>query len=554
MRPKEKPKKFKDELAELSAVDPDFYKYLQEEEADIFEGSDASEGEELEESAAIDDSETFDDEEEQQVEILRSGNDLKVEIQTDPTTGKKIYNSDVLTFLDTVLSDPQKHRKDLAKFARVAVDCFISCIARIQGNAGKSDASYIIPEDEDFDEIVRLCFKHLGRILLNLLNPIEPKGKKRKKFKKKMRRSVTTFKNWHKYRLLSKEYLSAVHTFLSEIQNRKSILLTIRAILDLADIYVHFPKLSKTTLKTLIKLWSRNANEKIRIQSFVAIHKFVRFDAELFSLVYKNCYVSYIANSKQITQETLPLISFMQKSFTQLSLTNEKLACQHAFLYIRQFAIQLRNATLAKHKDMMQKIYNWQFIQGLYLWSNVVSHGSKSGTTSPIEHRWFKEVGYPLVEIISILRKAFISRNYLPLRIHCLRMLLMIQSNCNVFIPTLAISVQLLNELVDIDTKKPQMGKGSTEVVGIEEMLRLSKIQLNDAGYRHRLAEELFKVCVEAADLLKGDPAFTVLVVPIDQDLKKVIKNCKNHDHTALFKSFRRRLLSHSDQKNGNSE
>lgn len=63
-------------------------------------------------------------------------------------------------------------------------------------------------------------------------------------------------------------------------------------------------------------------------------------------------------------------------------------------------------------------------------------------------------------------------------------------------------------------------GKGAMEVGALDEQLRLSKTQLGNAGYRDRLAEELFKLGVEAADLLKTNPAFPNLIVPIEISLK----------------------------------
>jgi nucleolar complex protein 2 len=57
----------------------------------------------------------------------------------------------------------------------------------------------------------------------------------------------------------------------------------------------------------------------------------------------------------------------MQKSFAELTYLNPKEAYQHAFAYIRQLAIHLRNAIIAKRKDMIKTVYNWQYVLGLYV-------------------------------------------------------------------------------------------------------------------------------------------------------------------------------------------
>lgn len=56
---------------------------------------------------------------------------------------------------------------------------------------------------------------------------------------------------------------------------------------------------------------------------------------------------------------------------------------------------------------MMQTVYNWQFVQGLYLWAKLLGNMSKmkEGDSSPHENTWYKEIGFPLIEIITILKK-----------------------------------------------------------------------------------------------------------------------------------------------------
>lgn len=54
-----------------------------------------------------------------------------------------------------------------------------------------------------------------------------------------------------------------------------------------------------------------------------------------------------------MNSETLPLIKFMQKSFTELTFLVPKYAYRLAFVYIRQFAVHLRNAIAAKKKVLI---------------------------------------------------------------------------------------------------------------------------------------------------------------------------------------------------------
>lgn len=61
-------------------------------------------------------------------------------------------------------------------------------------------------------------------------------------------------------------------------------------------------------------------------------------------------YVSYVANCKFVSQNSLPAINFLRKSLAEMFTLNETIAYNHAFLYIRQLAIYLRGAVTLKKK------------------------------------------------------------------------------------------------------------------------------------------------------------------------------------------------------------
>lgn len=127
-------------------------------------------------------------------------------------------------------------------------------------------------------------------------------------------------------------------------------------------------------------------------------------------------YVKYVQNTKFVSPNTLPGINFMKTSLVQIYSLDHDVSYNHAFLYIRQLAINLRNAITLKKKvifkraivlfitlgskilifssffqENFQAIYNWQYINSLRFWTELI-------TTSK-DKSILRSLLYPLVQV-----------------------------------------------------------------------------------------------------------------------------------------------------------
>ncbi|GMT08598.1 hypothetical protein PENTCL1PPCAC_30772 [Pristionchus entomophagus] len=215
----------------------------------------------------------------------------------------------------------------------------------------------------------------------------------------------------------------------------------------------------------------------------------------------------------------------MHRSFAQLTLLNPNIAYQYAFVYIRQTAIHIRNAVISnKRKDLVQSVYNWQLMQCLYMWTRVICH-SHSSTE---ETEALRELAYPLVQIVLSTLKLFPSPRYLPLRAHCVELLLQLQATCDKFIPTLSLSVELMAEMTSILRSKPRQTKMAGHAPDLATMLKATTQQGGDPQWRKAMVEEIFRLLVQSSHVIAAHPAFPDVTLPLVHRLRSMIKGCKN--------------------------
>lgn len=71
--------------------------------------------------------------------------------------------------------------------------------------------------------------------------------------------------------------------------------------------------------------------------------------------LFQTMYIKYVQNTKFVSSNTLPEINFMRHSLVEIYLLDHNLSYSHAFLYIRQLAIHLRNAITLKKKVIIKR-------------------------------------------------------------------------------------------------------------------------------------------------------------------------------------------------------
>uniref|UniRef100_A0A0N5AEN2 Nucleolar complex protein 2 homolog n=1 Tax=Syphacia muris TaxID=451379 RepID=A0A0N5AEN2_9BILA len=545
----ENAKEHKAQLAALAEKDPEFYKFLQEQDADLLEFNESD----------IDDAEEESDDSNASAKDVQDADDYLTEdlkIAHDQE-GRKIINQKVVDYL--LESFSQKLQPGLPVVS-LAIKSFMACVARVGGSVDKCE--YVVNDGHVFEEIIRCCFQYLPKTLYLMLRPIDksdsPKHKKRTSRlsnTEKLNQAFSDdgvmvdpklqFRRWRQHRVIIKKYLNLLLLFLKELQTTDVVVAALKTVLQLVNLLVFYKELTKKFIKSVVRIWSRRS-EECQCVAFMIFCKIIRFNKKYYKSIFKSCYVAYVSNTRLITSETWPLITFMQKSFAEISILRPDITYHYAFIYIRQIAIHLRNAMIAKRKDLLQTVYNWQYIMCMYLWVRVIGKARRVKKRDD-DIEGIAQLSYPLIQIAITTLKLYPSLRYFPLRLHCLRILLMAQVNCKVYIQTLPLSIELLDDAAAMIKKKPTKGKGSVKATDFTCLLKMTKPQLEDAGFRQSALEALFKLQLEAAYLIRNQSFFPDMMVPLQNQISGFSKLCKNVNHARLFKSLSVTLKKHAD-------
>lgn len=203
----------------------------------------------------------------------------------------------------------------------------------------------------------------------------------------------------------------------------------------MSSFIVSYSNIAKKTLRRLVHVWG-SAEETVRVVAFLCIVRITtNQQSSHLDFVLRSMYVTYVRNCKFVSTATLAEINFMRRSLVEMFSLDADTAYRHAFLYIRQLAIQLRTAVTMHRKDDMKTVCSWQYVSSLQFWTAFLSASGHKNQLRPLI--------YPLVQVVVGAVKLVPTVRYFPLRFHCVRALIELSREANVFIPILPLLLEV---------------------------------------------------------------------------------------------------------------
>lgn len=319
-------------------------------------------------------------------------------------------------------------------------------------------------------------------------------------------------------------------------------------------------KLVHKIMRHCLGIWS-SAGHSTRIDAFLCLrHYAVAYDTKhgLLEEAMKGIYLTYVKHARFTTGLTIPVLEFMANCVVELYSIDPVLSYQHAFVYIRQLAIHLRNALSTqqaakdaksgaakskkpavkgkgkKSKDAgesagLKSVYNWQFINCLRVWTRVLSSPLASNpvvTSSGLnagQSSVLRPLIYPFVQVALGVLNLINSSRYHPLRLIVINFLIQLAGSSHVFISVIP---QLLSVFSSVElTRRPV--PNSKKSHDVRSVLKVSKHTASTQAYQEQLCEIAMESIFEYARVFSYSIAYPELILPVTRSLKKFAKQTK---------------------------
>ena len=322
-------------------------------------------------------------------------------------------------------------------------------------------------------------------------------------------------KRWPKIKVYVKNFLSSVLSLLGYLTAPDMIHVVLEHLIPAIPYMEPFKPLAKKILKFLLGSF-RVEDDAVRLTAFLNVRKMaLTLSSEFMDLCLKSTYLTFVRNAKFVSFKTFSTIVFMSNCVAELYSLDLNASYQHAFVYIRQLAVTLRDALNKTSRDVFRSVYNWQFINSLRVWTQVVSTVPGDQELGPLV--------FPLVQVMLGVIKLSPNTRFFPLRFHCCRFLAQLERSANVYVP---LSPLLLEVFHCAELKKTAQNSGGGSVDFLCS-LKLPAQALKTKKFQDDVVDEALEILAQHFATHSTSISFPELVAPAVFQLKIFVRTTR---------------------------
>ncbi|KAG9188413.1 Nucleolar complex protein 2 [Alternaria panax] len=488
----------KEQLAGLAQKDPEFYKYLKENDAELLDFAEDADLAEIDALSASEDEATPRKKQKAAVE----------EDDDDEDSGNELNLKTVQKWKASMES---KHS------LRAMKEVVLAFRAASHMNDSESSKTYKYSiTDPDVYHQVQVTTLHLVPKVLQHHLPVKESAGGRI-------RVPTDSKKFRTLTPLLKSHTVSIHHLLENLSDSKTLQMTLDSLSNMLPYILSFKKVVREVIRSVASVWSDSANnDGTRVSAFLVLRRLVVIaDPSIREAVLKQVYQGLVKSARNTTIHNIQGINLMKNTAAELWGIDPTVGYTTGFGFIRQLAIHLRTSITNKTKDSYKTVYNWQYIHSLDFWSRVISmhceslREAESGKPSPL-----RPLIYPVVQVTLGAMRLIPTSQYFPLRFQLIRSLLRIAQATSTYIPLAPALVEVLNSA---EMKKPP--KPSTlKALDFSISIRASKAFLRTRIYQDGIGEQVAELLAEFFVLWTKNIAFPELALPVIVMLKRWVK------------------------------
>lgn len=345
---------------------------------------------------------------------------------------------------------------------------------------------------------------------------------------------------WNDFNKILFTFFKATTHILSEAKESQLVVFVLKAMYEYIPYMTPFPRLAETMLKVLTTLWSAPIDSSEDYQ-VVRLHAFLRIRQLAMTQPFpfieeslKKIYLAYAQRAKFATASSvtsaLPTLTFMGNCVVELYSLDYHSSYQHAFIYIRQLALHLRTAMQKKTPEAMGAVYCWQYLHCLKLWVAVLTEACQLDEDleglSNSEDQLLRSLIFPLTQVVLGTARLIPSTRYLPLRLHCVRLLQQLAAAGEIFLPTTSILLDVF-DLHELSQPPKKVYKSNIQPMALTLRLRADNT-LRSMEEMEMCLSEVFVLLNREVDLYRYSAGFPEFSVRICHRLKKFSKQTRN--------------------------
>lgn len=168
-------------------------------------------------------------------------------------------------------------------------------------------------------------------------------------------------------------------------------------------------KIQKHLLNNSLEIFS-HGKPAPRLQAVLMIRELVIHGTEkLKNQALKGVYKSFTVAAGEVNSESLAEVYFMGTCVIEIYTLAPQSAYQNAFKFLKDLAMELREAIIIKEKDSWKGVLTWRFVNSIELWSRLIAALKDKGD--------LQELLYPIAQLLSGTVRFLEQSKYLPMRL-----------------------------------------------------------------------------------------------------------------------------------------